>query len=327
MRVFALGLILAALFSLFGCSSKSAPARAPQVSLPTPSYENLSDASRDQLRQAWDAAQKASDAPSVARLGMMLLAYGQPQAAIAPLRRAYEMEPENFAWLYYLGVAQSEAGHPAEALDLFKKALAKKSTFVPLQVKIANALLASGRVADAEQACLTILLAHPDAMAVHHTLAKVYERSGKSDQAAVEKHLAEGPSIKLPYLQDPWMEALKEWKPPEPKSPTSAARQTHFEKARELLAKKKYPQAIEELKQTLVPEDRETPGYLLTISIAYAQAGDGKNALESAQKAQQLATDLGLTDLLPAINAQLSKLMVDDAAQGATGKSATDKHR
>jgi tetratricopeptide (TPR) repeat protein len=335
MRAFTVGLSLAGLlFSISGCSPQSAPPSARPLSFPAPSYENLPAAPRDQLRQAWQTAtQNPDDAPTVGRFGMMLLSYDQPQAAIAPLQRAGQLEAENFAWLYYQGMAQADAGHPAEALDVFKKAMAKKPNFVPLQLRIADALLASGRVADAEHACLAILLAHSDAIAAHRTLAGVYERYGNSSDAAKEKALTVGPVAKVPYLQDPWLDALHEWKPPEVKSPTSATRQIHFEKGRELLAKKRYSQAIEELKLTLIPEDRETPGYLLTISIAYHQARDEKNALESAQKAQQLAADQGQKELLPAIEAQLTTLAADESAlagsTGSTGKdkSATDKHR
>src|ERR1039458_1075800 len=154
MRAFTLGLILAGLVWISGCSPHGAPARAHPVSFPAPSYENLPDDSRNELRQAWESAQKSGDAPTVARFGLILLSYGQPQAAIAPLQRASELEAENFAWLYYLGVAQAEAGHPAEALETFKKSLAKKPSFVPLQLRIADALLASGRLDDAEHACL-----------------------------------------------------------------------------------------------------------------------------------------------------------------------------
>jgi tetratricopeptide (TPR) repeat protein len=322
MRAFVAGLILAALFWLTGCSSRTASPRLQPVTFAAPSYENLPDAARNDLRQAWQAAgQKSDDAATVARFGMMLLSYGQPQAAIAPLQRAQELEADNFAWLYYLGTAQAAAGHPAEALELFKKGLAKKPNFVPLQLKLAEAFLAAGRLAEAEHACLAILLAHPDAVAVHGTLAGVYERSGKSIEAQQEKTLAAGPAVKLPYLKDPWMDALHEWKPPEAKSSASAERQVHFEKGRELLAKKRYPQAIEELKLTLVPEDHETPGYLLTISIAYQQAGDSQNALDSAQKAQQMALDLGQKELIPAIDAQLASLADGSAVTGATGST------
>jgi tetratricopeptide (TPR) repeat protein len=334
MRAFTLGLAVL-LLSLCGCSPHGAPPGPGPgaISFPAPSYENLPASARDGLQQAWQAAiQKSDDAATVAQFGMMLLSFDQPKAAVAPLQRASQLDAESFAWLYYLGLAQAGAGHQAEALEAFKKALAKKPNFVPLQLRMADALFAAGRLTDAEHACLAILLAHPDAP-VHRILAGVYEQTGMSEQAAKEKALATDLTPIAQYLQDPWLEALHEWKRPELKSATSAVRQVHFEKGRELLAKKHYAQALQELKLTLIPEDRETPGYLLTISIAYHQAGDNKNALDSAQKAQQLATDQGQKEVLPAIEAQLTKLTADESAQmgstGSTGKdkSATDKRR
>src|SRR5579871_5698865 len=252
---------------------------------------------------------------------------GTPRKKTPPTAR---LEPENFAWLYYGGVAQQQAGHAAEALETLKRALAKKSNFVPLEIRIADAMLAAGRVDEAQKACTTILMDHPNAPPVHRTLAGVYEKLGQTDKVEDEKKLAEAPVVDLPYLQDPWIAALNEMtKPLEAKPVDTAARQAHFEKGRDWLAKKKYPEAIAELKQTLVPEDRQTPGYLLTISIAYSQAGDSDAALESAQKAQQMAKDQSQPQLLPAIEAQLARLATDASEREAKGekKPTADKRR
>ncbi|GEM_PF-5107590 len=330
MRVLWAGLI-ATLLGIAGCAPRNGPALVRPLSFPEPSYANLDDATHQALRQAWDAAQKNStDSATVARFGMMLLSVRQPEAAVAPFAQASRLEPENFAWLYYGGVAQQQAGHAAEALETLKRALAKKSNFVPLEIRIADAMLAAGRVDEAQKACTTILMDHPNAPPVHRTLAGVYEKLGQTDKVEDEKKLAEAPVVDLPYLQDPWIAALNEMtKPLEAKPVDTAARQAHFEKGRDWLAKKKYPEAIAELKQTLVPEDRQTPGYLLTISIAYSQAGDSDAALESAQKAQQMAKDQSQPQLLPAIEAQLARLATDASEREAKGekKPTADKRR
>jgi predicted Zn-dependent protease len=336
-------LVLLALYR--GCSSNtsSTPASPARPAFAAPSYENLPAEPRDGLRKAWEAAvQKPDDAPTVGRFGMMLLAYDQPQAAVAPLQRALELQDENFAWIYYLGQAQAAAGRSTEALDTFKKGLARRPTFVPLQLRTADALLAVGRLADAEHACLTILLAHPDAAPAHRTLSQVYEKAGRIAQAEQERTLAASAATNAdatkslatdlgggvpPYMQDPWADALREWKPQALKNPASMTRQIHFEKGRDFLAKKQYKQAIEELTQTLTPEDSEAAGYFLTISIAYAQSGDRAKALESAEKAKKLATDLSQAGLLPAIDEQLAKLAAEDSAQSAAGEPGPKPQR
>ncbi len=158
---------------------------------------------------------KPDDAQIVGRFGMMLLSYGQPQAAVAPLQRAGELEPDSFAWLYYLGLAQGEAGHPAEALEALKKALAKKPSFVPLQVKIADALLASGRlgkqyVGSKEYAVHNNfgLLPEEKVHEVHSAFGKLFSGNPVSEDLKVEVYkyaifLLERPSDK-PFAPPPF---------------------------------------------------------------------------------------------------------------------------
>ena len=304
------------LFFVAGCGS-TASRTAEESALIRPSYDRLSDSSRDALRMTFDAAVKTPDDAGLnGSLGMKLLAVGQPAAATPALERALYLQPDSFPWMYYLGHTQAAAGHPAEALETLKKAVAKKPNFLPLQLKIAEVMLAAGKANDAERACRAILAEHPEAASAHETLAALYRRTGDAAQAAAEDSAAEKARAAAPdpSLADPWMQTIMELRPPEMAPRKKAdSRQEHFEKGRELLAKKRFKQAIAELMLTLTPEDGETAGYLYSLSIACLKAGDKPNAIVYGTRAKTLAEQQGKTQLLADIEMHLRSLAATPA--------------
>jgi tetratricopeptide (TPR) repeat protein len=298
------GLILCALLS--GCTS---PKTATGSGLPTPDFDKIPAASRGLVRSAWDAASKSPEnSDSTARLGMLLLTFDQPASAAAAFERASANQPENFSWIYYLGIAQLAAARAAEALPTLRKALKIHSNFVPLQLKLTEALFASGKLQEAQQACRVILSDHPDAAPAHKILAAIYQQSGSADLAAQESALAVMPKTQPDYLKDPWMSAVAPPKAEELASPKNDGRAIHFARGRELMGRKQFKQAIAELQQTLTPEDGETPGYLYSLSVSYSLAGDIPSATKTGEQAKAMAVKQGKTQLAEAIDGHLKRL-------------------
>jgi tetratricopeptide (TPR) repeat protein len=74
-------------------------------------------AARQALRSAPDDTQKLLD------LAALYYTQGFPQVAVPGLRRASDLEPNNFVWFYCLGRAYDEAGEAAPAIAAYEKAL------------------------------------------------------------------------------------------------------------------------------------------------------------------------------------------------------------
>ena len=256
--------LMLALVTLAGCGTRQA--QAPPAELISPTLDKIPADKRGLIVAAWQAANEApADAAMNARLGMLLLAYEQPAAAASAFQRAALVQPDNFPWLYYLGQAQAAAGHSTEALASFRKALAIRPSFVPLQMKVTELL-------------------HP------------------------EQPVAPLPDPLPESLRDPWMQAVRDLRPASMIAPPPDQRPAHFEKGRELMAKHQFVKAIAELKLTLTPEDKETPGYLYSLSRACALSGDLKGAVKFGYQAKFAAKKYGQADLVSAIEGHLKRL-------------------
>jgi tetratricopeptide (TPR) repeat protein len=109
-------------------------------------------------------------------------------------------------------------------------------------------------------------------------------------------------------LRDPWMQAVRDLRPElKPPAPPDE-RPAHFEKGRELMAKKQFSKAIAELRLTLTPEDKETPGYLFALSRACALSSDLVGAVKYGTEARSEALKYGQTDLVAAIESHIKRL-------------------
>jgi len=264
-----ISVVLLGLIALGGCEPRK-PA-SPPAELVSPALDKISADKRALIAAAFQAANNnPADAAANGRLGMLLLAYDQPAAAASAFQRATLTQPENFPWLYYLGQAHAAAGHTTEALDAFRKAMAMRPSFVPLQMKVTELL-------------------HPE-----------------QPVAPLPDPLPD--SLRDPALRDPWMQAVHDLRPDRKPPPPPDERPAHFEKGRDFMAKKQFPKAIAELKQTLEPEDKETPGYLFALSRACALSGDLVGAVKYGSDAKTAALKYGQTDLVTAIEGHLKRL-------------------
>jgi Flp pilus assembly protein TadD len=75
-----------------------------------------------------------------------------------------------------------------------------------------------------------------------------------------------------------------------------------------LLDRKQYAEAIEQLRQTLTPEDESTPGFLYGLGAAYGRAGERQHALEYIRQARRRAMWYRQQTLLDSIDRDLRTL-------------------
>lgn len=120
--------------------------------LPPIAVESFGADIRDQVRKAIaDVKAKPRDAETNGRLGMVLHTYEQYDQATVCYERARRLAPAEFRWAYYLGVAQAAAGNSAEAAQAFKEAVRLKGDYLPVQLRLADALSAAGQSGEARK--------------------------------------------------------------------------------------------------------------------------------------------------------------------------------
>jgi len=214
-----------AAMSLLLCLIACRPS-APLPAVPEISTATFLPAVREAVDSALaDAKARPNDAAAVGRLGMVLHAHRQLEAARRCYRRAAGLDPKKFEWRYYLGAA-SEGQEAVEAL----RAAVKLKDDVPARIKLGEALLATGDYAGARDVLRGIdhpaalfgygraandpsyyekaLAQFPQYGAAMFALAQSYQRSGRAAEA--QRLLADYPRYKTvaPPLSDPLMDAV-----------------------------------------------------------------------------------------------------------------------
>ena len=103
----------------FGASARFSPT-APAAHRSTP----ILPVAREPIARALaDAQARPQDASAAGRLGMLLHAWEQWEAAAAVYARARGLE-RRFDWFYLAGVVEARLAHHADAAALFKEAVA-----------------------------------------------------------------------------------------------------------------------------------------------------------------------------------------------------------
>ncbi|MGB8543071.1 MAG: tetratricopeptide repeat protein [Candidatus Acidiferrales bacterium] len=152
------------------------------------------------LGYAYTALQKPADAkaeyektisldPKMAsayqNLGLTLLAT-DPSSAVAPLRKAVELLPEDTRAKFLLGSALELSGKTAPAIEQYQAAQKLGENDFDIHFALGRALLSSNQVAAAEGEFRAALALKPDSPAAHLGVAKSLVAQKKSEAAAAE---------------------------------------------------------------------------------------------------------------------------------------------
>ncbi len=153
---------------LAGCSDRSLPP------LPEPDLAGFAEAVQEQLRSARaSAAASENDADSVGRYGRVLYAYGQHRAAAEAFERCRRLEPEEFDWIYLLGVVRADLGQFEHARALFETAAAIRPADLPTAVRLADLLEQAGESGPAQRILGDAQSAGADAAGLHYRLGRL----------------------------------------------------------------------------------------------------------------------------------------------------------
>ncbi len=133
----------------------------------------------EQVREAYDAARAHPDsADASGKVGMLLDLYKRRESAATWYKRAHQLDPLSFRWLYYLGSLDSALGKRAEATATLRQALKLNPDYLPARLKLADNILGSGDAEEATRLYEAILNDHPDAAEAYYGLGRIRAASG-----------------------------------------------------------------------------------------------------------------------------------------------------
>ena len=146
---------LAALLAMFHVSCARPIPPVPSVSL-----DGLDADVRVAIEKAHaESVAEPKSGQASGRFGMVLEAHTLYLPAALAFERAIRLDPKQFAWRYYLAIAQEYAAQPEQALAAVSDALRLRPDYTPAVLKRGALLLKLGRFQESD-AVLEPLLAH-----------------------------------------------------------------------------------------------------------------------------------------------------------------------
>ncbi len=152
----------------------------PCAAVPAVVVAELPPGTRETLAAAVAAAvADPTNASAAGRLGMLLHALEQYEAATRCYDRARQSSPSTFAWAYLSGVAYSQLGSYERAIAAFRRARAIDDTYLPARLRLAEALLAAQELDASEKEYEAVLRSYPELALAHYGMGTVLR--AKSD--------------------------------------------------------------------------------------------------------------------------------------------------
>lgn len=185
MRLFSVLLLLAGPGSVALGVAAGAEDPAPALpEIPAAVLESLSGDLQSRLAGLYrESRERPGDPEAVGRLGMLLHAYEQYALAEKCYRRALHLQPDGVAWAYYLGVVFTLRGDPAAAAEAFRRALQLRPDYLPVRLKLADALLAAHRLEEAEELYAAVVREFPKSPWAHYGLGRIAAAGGRLESA------------------------------------------------------------------------------------------------------------------------------------------------
>jgi Flp pilus assembly protein TadD len=205
---------------------------------------------------------------------------GQLEQAIDEYRKSVELDPTNAAAFGSLSVALARIGNQAGSIEAAKKALELNPNDVLTEGNLAASLLESGHTDEAVQHIRKALELDPDFADAHNLLGIVFARAGRLDDAVtqLEKAVAFAPD-----------------------SPDY-----HFNLARFLAAQHKFSEALPQFERAVELSGGNEPLSLEMLAAVYAELGRFSDAVQTANRALSVATNLNDAALVEELRARLA---------------------
>ncbi len=253
-------------------------------------------------------------------LGAALAAAGRLDQAVAAYSKALELAPSHAEVQSNLGVALARAGRLDEAILHLDQAFQAKPESAEIHNNLARALARAGRLEEAIARFERALAEHPDSAELHNSLgvALVWARRPEPAEAHFRKALELKPAFvearynlgdTLYFLQSKAAEALAEWRQVLAVAPNHVA---VLDQTARLLATSPDAALRDGLEAVKLAERAaqltggRRPEILDTLAAAYAEAGRFAEAVQTARRALELASESGDASLVAALQARLA---------------------
>jgi protein O-mannosyl-transferase len=246
------------------------------------SDRGLVDEAMAHYRQALEANPQHASAHY--NLAGALLNRGQVEEAIAHYRSDLEIRPDDADARNYLGVALQRCGRAEEAIEQHRRAVELKPEKGSFHYSLALALSTVGRFDEAIAHYRAAIQQKPDAVEARHNLGTILYRQGKTAEAVAQlrEALRRQPDYVLSLDQLAWIRATC----PQPSVRNGA-------------------EAVELAQRAAQLSDGRQPAIFDTLAAAYAEAGRYGEAVDTAQKAIDLARQQRNAPLVESIQARL----------------------
>jgi len=219
---------------------------------------------------------------ALANLGAALARSGRPSEAIVRLERAVALDPESLGARANLGGALLQQGESAQAIPHLEKAVALSPGSAPLQTSLGLALLGQGRTEEAIAHLRKAVALDPSALASRESLASaLHHGQGKTAEALVEWRLVLGaePDNVAVLTEAAWALAT---------SPAAGVRNG--------------TEALALAGRAVRLSGGREPSILDAEAAAYAELGRFNEAVQTAERALDLARQRGDAELAVAID-------------------------
>jgi cytochrome c-type biogenesis protein CcmH/NrfG len=214
-------------------------------------------------------------------------------------RRALAVTKNNAPMNVLMGNALVRKGRAQEATQYFAEAARISPSSVPAKADLALVLAMQGKMEESAELCRTILKLHPDESRIHYLLANILGAQGKFQEAIVEYDVALrlDPEQMLALNDLAWLLAT---------APDAGLRDG--------------PAAVRLAEKACRISGYRTAQFVGTLGAAYAEAGRFEDAVDTAQK----ALDLAAAENNPALlrkNRELLELYQQKKAYHEPGKN------
>lgn len=136
---------------------------APLPPVPTVSVGTLDADVRNAIEAARnEAIARPKDGQASGHLGMVLLAHALYAPAAPALQRAVRLQPKEFAWRYYLAIAQEYMSQPEQALSAVSDAMRIRPDYTPAVLKRGELLFKLGRFQESDAVLEPLLALNPN---------------------------------------------------------------------------------------------------------------------------------------------------------------------
>jgi len=217
-------------------------------------------------------------------LGNVLMQKGEVDQAILHYQRAADIKPELAAIRYNLGGALLQKGRIDEAVASYQKAVEIDPNYADADYKLGNLLLQGGHVEQAIPCFQKALQSKPDFVEAHYDLANAFLQKGEESDAI-------GHFQRVLELQPQNVQAGNNLALLLATSTNGALRNG--------------VKAVELAERANQLSGGGQPVILVALAAAYAETGQFSKAVETAQKALQLASDEGNTELAGTIRGHI----------------------